>query len=81
MTHQLHHLRSADKIITLKNGSIEHIDTFENLLVKSDIFSKAIQKLTSESIDNPKSEYVNFKSLSFYMNLNKLYLTYINIIT
>ncbi|EDV27233.1 uncharacterized protein TRIADDRAFT_54972 [Trichoplax adhaerens] len=56
VTHQLHHLRSANKIIVLKDGSIKYIDTFENLQAKSEFFSKTTEEQSAKNIDNQQPE-------------------------
>ncbi|EDV27234.1 uncharacterized protein TRIADDRAFT_23227, partial [Trichoplax adhaerens] len=56
VTHQLHHLRSADKIVVLKDGRIDKIDTFQNLQINSDVFSMTTQQQSLKTFNNELAE-------------------------
>ncbi|EDV27235.1 uncharacterized protein TRIADDRAFT_22762, partial [Trichoplax adhaerens] len=64
VTHQLHHLRSADQIIVLNDGSIEYIDTFENLQLKSSIFSMPAQEQSPDA----ENDYRKIKFVKLYLD-------------
>ncbi|PZC86949.1 hypothetical protein B5X24_HaOG200304 [Helicoverpa armigera] len=61
VTHQLHHLKSADKVVILHNGEVETSGSFEEVS-KSPLFAELLQE--EEQPDEPKAQYLRQRTLS-----------------
>ncbi|KAJ8734792.1 hypothetical protein PYW08_014042 [Mythimna loreyi] len=61
VTHQLHHLKTADKVVILHNGEIETSGSFEDVS-KSPLFAELLQE--EEQPDEPKAQYLRQRTLS-----------------
>lgn len=60
-THQLHVLHRCDRIILMKEGHIETIDTFENLMANNEEFQKLMASTASEEKEEEEEEVVEDK--------------------
>nr|XP_021186907.2 ATP-binding cassette sub-family C member 4 [Helicoverpa armigera]WRX06130.1 ABCC7 [Helicoverpa armigera] len=61
VTHQLHHLKSADNVVILHNGEVETSGSFEEVS-KSPLFAELLQE--EEQPDEPKAQYLRQRTLS-----------------
>lgn len=61
VTHQLHHLKSADKVVILHNGEIETTGSFDDVS-RSPLFAELLQE--EEQPEDPKVQYLRQRTLS-----------------